>query len=175
LATHRPQAGHRRAVRRRLPRALRRKTLEEAGLLSCQRKTAPSRPRRADRQGFQKNFSRTLSAHLDGLPHETPLEIWFQDEARIGQKNGQVRQWDVEPGPASGRPALRERLSVPRHLPGARRRRSARLALGLAELREFAPRPHNSKSPSPAPFMVQRAIAELTRETRRATRHNNRR
>jgi hypothetical protein len=23
----------------------------------------------------------------------TPIEIWFEDEARIGQKNGQVRQW----------------------------------------------------------------------------------
>jgi transposase len=23
----------------------------------------------------------------------TPVEIWFEDEARIGQKNGQVRQW----------------------------------------------------------------------------------
>ena len=23
----------------------------------------------------------------------TPVEVWFQDEARIGQKNGQVRQW----------------------------------------------------------------------------------
>jgi hypothetical protein len=34
-----------------------------------------------------------LSAHLDGLPDETPVEIWFQDEARIGQKSGQVRQW----------------------------------------------------------------------------------
>lgn len=22
-----------------------------------------------------------------------PIEIWFQDEARIGQKNGQVYQW----------------------------------------------------------------------------------
>ena len=41
---------------------------------------------------LQKNFSRTLSAHLDGLPETTPIEIWFQDEARIGQKNG-VRQW----------------------------------------------------------------------------------
>jgi len=27
------------------------------------------------------------------LPEATPIEIWFQDEARIGQKNGQVRQW----------------------------------------------------------------------------------
>jgi putative transposase len=36
---------------------------------------------------------RTLSAHLPDLPKETPIEIWFQDEARIGQKNGLVRQW----------------------------------------------------------------------------------
>jgi DDE superfamily endonuclease len=27
------------------------------------------------------------------VPAATPIEIWFQDEARIGQKNGQVRQW----------------------------------------------------------------------------------
>jgi hypothetical protein len=27
------------------------------------------------------------------LPETTPVEIWFEDEARIGQKNGQVRQW----------------------------------------------------------------------------------
>jgi putative transposase len=27
------------------------------------------------------------------VPKTTPIEIWFQDEARIGQKNGQVRQW----------------------------------------------------------------------------------
>ena len=27
------------------------------------------------------------------MPERKPIEIWFQDEARIGQKNGQVRQW----------------------------------------------------------------------------------
>ena len=27
------------------------------------------------------------------MPETTPIKIWFQDEARIGQKNGQVRQW----------------------------------------------------------------------------------
>ena len=27
------------------------------------------------------------------MPGATPLEIWFQDEARIGQKNGIIRQW----------------------------------------------------------------------------------
>ena len=45
------------------------------------------------RRGFQKNFPRALKAHLEGLPETTPVEIWFEDEARIGQKNGQVRQW----------------------------------------------------------------------------------
>jgi hypothetical protein len=32
------------------------------------------------------------SAHLPDRPADAPIEIWFQDEARIGQKNGLVRQ-----------------------------------------------------------------------------------
>ncbi|MGB8897531.1 MAG: IS630 family transposase [Pseudolabrys sp.] len=44
-------------------------------------------------EAYKKNFARTLSAHLSDLPKETPIEVWFQDEARIGQKNGLVRQW----------------------------------------------------------------------------------
>ena len=34
-----------------------------------------------------------MSVHLADLPPDAPIEIWFQDEARIGQKNGLVRQW----------------------------------------------------------------------------------
>jgi hypothetical protein len=34
-----------------------------------------------------------LSVHLGDISAETPIEIWFQDEARIGQKNGLARQW----------------------------------------------------------------------------------
>jgi DDE superfamily endonuclease len=30
---------------------------------------------------------------LKHLPKGTPVEVWFQDEARIGQKNGLVYQW----------------------------------------------------------------------------------
>jgi hypothetical protein len=30
---------------------------------------------------------------LKHLPEGTPVEVWFQDEARIGQKNGLVYQW----------------------------------------------------------------------------------
>ncbi len=27
------------------------------------------------------------------MPEGTPIEVWFQDEARLGQKNGQTRIW----------------------------------------------------------------------------------
>src|SRR5690606_40193638 len=44
-------------------------------------------------RGIQKNWPRALKAHLCDLPPRTKVELWFQDEARIGQKNGIVRQW----------------------------------------------------------------------------------
>lgn len=28
-----------------------------------------------------------------GLPRDTPIELWWQDEARVGQKNGITRRW----------------------------------------------------------------------------------
>ncbi len=55
-------------------------------------RVTPGRTPKPSRRS-KKNLARTLSAHLADLPEETPLEIWFQDEARIGQKNGLVRQW----------------------------------------------------------------------------------
>src|SRR5277367_5386 len=93
LASARPQARHRREVRRRLSSALCRKAPQETRLLPHQCAAPSSSSGRANRRGFQKNFPRALKAHVDGLPETTPVEIWFEDEARIGQKNGQVRQW----------------------------------------------------------------------------------
>lgn len=46
----------------------------------------PSRP-------SKKNWPRTLEAHVGHIARRKRIEIWFQDEARIGQKNGLVRQW----------------------------------------------------------------------------------
>ena len=34
----------------------------------------------------EKKIPCALKAHLEGLPETTPVEIWFEDEARIGQK-----------------------------------------------------------------------------------------
>ncbi len=45
------------------------------------------------RTGHSINFPRTLAAHIGHLPKTKPIEIWFQDEARIGQKNGRTRIW----------------------------------------------------------------------------------
>ena len=42
---------------------------------------------------FKKNFPTSLSAHTGHLPRGRRIELWWQDEARIGQKNGLVRQW----------------------------------------------------------------------------------
>jgi hypothetical protein len=51
---------------------------------------------------ISKNFPRALKAHLEGLPETTPIEIWFEDEARIGQ----VRQWARNAARAARRSAL---------------------------------------------------------------------
>src|ERR687894_2195296 len=56
LAQSRPEAPHRRALRRRLPRAHRGQDLAPARLLPHQRPPAPSGPGRTDRGGIQKNF-----------------------------------------------------------------------------------------------------------------------
>ena len=34
-----------------------------------------------------------LQECLKDVPSDKPVEIWFQDEARVAQKNGQVYQW----------------------------------------------------------------------------------
>ena len=55
----------------------------------------PRHPAQDERivEAFKKTSRARVTAHLEGLPETTPVEIWFADEARIGQKNGQVRQW----------------------------------------------------------------------------------
>jgi hypothetical protein len=40
-----------------------------------------------------KNFADLLAEIIKGVASGTSMEIWFQDEARVGQKNGLVYQW----------------------------------------------------------------------------------
>jgi len=53
----------------------------------------PQHPKQDERviEAFKKNFPRTLATHIAGLPKTKRIEIWFQDEARLGQKNGRAR------------------------------------------------------------------------------------
>ncbi|WP_310619047.1 IS630 family transposase [Flexibacterium corallicola] len=42
---------------------------------------------------YKKNFHARLKEIKARLPSQTSMEIWWQDEARIGQKNGLTRRW----------------------------------------------------------------------------------
>ena len=50
-------------------------------------------PRTLRRWRILKNLPATLEAIRAGLPNGTPLELWWQDEARVGQKNKIARRW----------------------------------------------------------------------------------
>jgi transposase len=45
-------------------------------------------------EAFKKNFSERVSEAIDEVDRAKPVEIWFQDEMRVGQKNGTIRQWN---------------------------------------------------------------------------------
>src|SRR5260221_9886141 len=53
--------------------------------------TSPQRCRCA--RGVQKNFAASLDEIAERDAAGKPIEIWFQDEARIGQKNKITRRW----------------------------------------------------------------------------------
>ena len=42
---------------------------------------------------LKKNFPAQVAAIRATLPRGTPIELWWQDEARVGQKNGITRRW----------------------------------------------------------------------------------
>jgi hypothetical protein len=42
---------------------------------------------------FQKDFPAELAAIQAELPNGTEIELWWADEARIGQKNKLARRW----------------------------------------------------------------------------------
>ena len=53
---------------------------------------APLRAKRAGRRGFKKNFPAELAKIRARLPKGVEIELWWQDEARIGQKNKLTRR-----------------------------------------------------------------------------------
>ena len=43
--------------------------------------------------GFQKNFREAVAAAIPEAARGKPLEVWFQDEARVGQQGTLTRVW----------------------------------------------------------------------------------
>ena len=81
--------------------------------------------------GFQKNFREAVAAAIPEAARGKPLEIWFQDEARVGQQGTLTRVWAQARHPAAGaaRHPLRVGLHLRRGLPRARRGRGPGAAL----------------------------------------------
>src|SRR3954464_7496676 len=52
---------------------------------------------------FKKSLPATLETIRAGLPNGTPLELWWQDEERVGQENKMARRWPRR-GPRPGAP-----------------------------------------------------------------------
>src|ERR1035441_7531434 len=63
-----------------------------ASPISARARCTPHRMRRR-LQLLKKNFPALVSKVVSTLAPATPIEVWFQDEMRIGQKNGLVYQW----------------------------------------------------------------------------------
>src|SRR3989475_7808127 len=66
---------------------------QELGLLACER---PAQGLQAECRGHgrvQKNFAERVAEIRAQLAPGTPVEVWFQDEMRVGQKNKLTYRW----------------------------------------------------------------------------------
>jgi Winged helix-turn helix/DDE superfamily endonuclease len=68
------------------------------------RQPRPCHPKKdpAAQQAFKENFSTRLKKALLGSTAATPVESWFQDEARVGQKGSLSYMW----APVGSRPPM---------------------------------------------------------------------
>ncbi len=78
------------------------------------------------RNSKQKVFPNTWRKIVAAQPPDTPIEVWFQDEMRVGQKNSLVRQWAPKgsaPAPGQGPTDALRRISSAPSAPSAVRAR----------------------------------------------------
>ena len=66
---------------------------EGPGLLACECPAEGLQAGRRRHGGVQKNFALRVAEIRATLPPGTPVEIWFQDEMRVGQKNKLTYRW----------------------------------------------------------------------------------
>jgi len=133
LATGRPAGRDQQGVRRPATRAQRRQTAAPARLSAdVGPPAAPPRGRRGA-GGAQKNFAELVAGVVPEAARGKPLELWWQDEARVGQQGSLTYIW-AEKG---SRPtALRDQRFTWAYLFGAvcpARGTGAALVLPLAD------------------------------------------
>ena len=112
------------------------RALKKLGLLAYERPAQGIQAECRSHGGIQKNFAERVAEIRAALAPGTPLEVWFQDEMRVGQKNKLTYRWarkGSRPYPRSTDPID---LSVRCSLPRTRSRRRPRAA-GL-QLRSHA-------------------------------------
>ena len=64
-----------------------------SGLLACECPTEGLQAGRRRHGGVQKNFALRVAEIRATLSPGTPVEVWFQDEMRVGQKNKLTYRW----------------------------------------------------------------------------------
>ena len=67
--------------------------LEGLGLLACERAAESLQAGSCRHGGVQKNFADRVAEVRAKLAPGTPVEVWFQDEMRVGQKNKLTYRW----------------------------------------------------------------------------------
>src|SRR6516164_11332359 len=63
------------------------------GFLACERSPKGLQTRPRGRRRVQKNFAARVAGVRAGLAAGTSVEVWFQDEMRVGQKNKLTYRW----------------------------------------------------------------------------------
>src|SRR6266508_2962103 len=67
--------------------------LEGLGLLPCERQAQGLQAEHRRHGGVQKNFPARVAEIRQKLAPGTPIEVWCQDEMRVGQKNKLTYRW----------------------------------------------------------------------------------
>jgi transposase len=67
--------------------------LEGIGLLACERAAKSLQAGSGRYRCVQKNFALRVAEVREELAPGTPVEVWFQDEMRVGQKNKLTYRW----------------------------------------------------------------------------------
>ena len=69
------------------------RALKDIGLLACERQTEGLQAGCRSHGRVQKNFAERVADIRAQLAPGTPVEVWFQDEMRVGQKNKLTYRW----------------------------------------------------------------------------------